>query len=152
MQTLSPSATEATRQTEPVTELNLCVINRMWFKGGGMLCRKWWSAVLSLLCARMPCAPVVECKPPCLIKPCCVLKVWFIQFRETQQELKPAPFYPRSNAPNISHNNDKTTRSRANIDFTFHMLHNDKIFINQFTIIGKQANWSILRWARDLQG
>ena len=33
----------------------------------------------------MPCAPVVECKPPCLIKPCCVVLVWFIQFRETQQ-------------------------------------------------------------------
>ena len=27
----------------------------------------------------------VECKPPCLIKPCCVVLVWFIQFRETQQ-------------------------------------------------------------------
>ena len=22
----------------------------------------------------MPCAPVVECKPPCLIKPCCVVQ------------------------------------------------------------------------------
>ena len=51
----------------------------------GMLCRTWWSAVLLLLCARMPCAPVVEYEPPCLIKPCCVVPVWLIQFRETQQ-------------------------------------------------------------------
>ena len=33
----------------------------------------------------MPCAPVVECNPLCLIKPCCVVLVWFIQFRKTQQ-------------------------------------------------------------------
>ena len=43
-----------------------------------VLCRTWWSAVLLLLCARMPCAPVVEYEPPCLIKRCCVVPVWFI--------------------------------------------------------------------------
>ena len=52
-----------------------------------MLCRTWWSAVLLLLCARMPCALVVEYGPPCLIKACCVVPVWFyIKFRETQQD------------------------------------------------------------------
>ena len=49
-----------------------------------MLCCTW-SVALLLLCARMPCAPVIECNPPCLIKPCYVVLVGFIQFCETQQ-------------------------------------------------------------------
>ena len=49
----------------------------------------WWSAVLLLLCARMPCAPVFEYEPPCLIKPCCVVLVWLIQFCKTQQHACP---------------------------------------------------------------